>query len=244
MTLAGHEEQIVKTLTELGDVLTSQPSLDESLAKITELAAELVPGADHVGTSLAAGGPIQTKGSTDHVAQIVDEIQHELGEGPCVESIERDDVFWVDDLDRDGRWPRFAAVVQARTPVRSILAVVIPLGGTSIGALNLYADEINAFEKDDHAIAAIFATQAAVVLAATQQRIDDAAKIQNLRQALASRDLIGQAKGILMSRETCTDEEAFRMLSAASQKLNLKLREIAQLVVDDIKSEAKTADDS
>lgn len=239
MTLTRQEEQILNTLVELGDVLMSQPSLDDSLKKITELAVELVPGADHVGTSLAAGGPIQTKGSTDRIAHIVDEIQHELGEGPCVESIEQDDVFRVDDLDRDDRWPRFAAAVRERTPVRSILAVVIPLGGGSMGALNLYADKVGAFEDADHATAAIFAAQSALVLAATGQRIDDSAMIENLRNALQSRDVIGQAKGILMLREMCTHEEAFAMLSSASQKLNLKLREIAQLVVDDIESGAE-----
>jgi GAF domain-containing protein len=236
MTSIRQEEQIVSTLAELGGVLTSQSSLAGSLEKITELAAALVPGADHVGTSLADGGPIQTKGSTDRVAHLVDEIQHELGEGPCIESLEQDEVFRVDDLDRDERWPRFAAAVRERTPVRSILAVVIPLEGQAMGALNLYADEVNAFEDDDHAIAAIFATEAALVLAATRQRISDAAMIENLRNALQSRDVIGQAKGILMMRETCTDEEAFAMLSAASQKLNLKLKEIAQLVIDDIES--------
>lgn len=214
--------------------------LDAALGKITELAAKLVPGADHVGISLMGGGPIETKSSTDEIARTVDQIQHELGEGPCLESIEQDEIFQIDDIDQESRWLRFAAAVRTQTPVRSILAVVLDVGHTSIGALNLYADKVHAFDEDDHAIAAIFAAQAAVTLAATKQRADDAEMIENLREALGSRDVIGQAKGILMAREGCTDEEAFHMLVAASQRLNVKLREIARLVVDDVGSEGDT----
>jgi GAF domain-containing protein len=238
VTLTNQEEEILKSLAGLGDVLTSHRTLDGTLRSITELALELVRGADHAGISLAEGGPIETKGSTDTIAGTVDAIQHKLGEGPCLESIEQDDMFRVDNLHEDDRWPRFAAEVVAQTPVRSILAVVLDLGRTSIGALNLYADKAAAFEDDDQAVAAIFAAQAAVTLAATKQRVSDEERIENLRQALSTRDVIGQAKGILMARENCTDEMAFGMLSAASQRLNVKLREIAQLVVDDVGSDA------
>jgi GAF domain-containing protein len=238
MSLADRENDVLKSLGELGGILTAESTLAGGLKKITQLAAELVPGADHVGISLLEGGPVETMGSSDRIARTVDEIQHEAGEGPCLESIEQDDIFRVDDLERDERWKSFAAEVRAQTPVRSILAIVLCLGNSSIGALNLYGDKVKAFTNDDHGIAALFASQAAVVLAATKRREDDAVKIQNLRQALSSRDVIGQAKGILMARESCTDEEAFAMLSAASQKLNVKLREIAQLVIDDIESEA------
>jgi GAF domain-containing protein len=238
--MSPHEDEILTSLSELGDVLLSHQTLDDALSKITELAAELVPGADHVGISLMGGGSIETKSSTDEIARTVDEIQHELGEGPCLESIQQDEIFQIDDIDQEPRWQRFGAAVRAQTPVRSILAVVLDVGHTSIGALNLYAGKVHAFEEDDHAIAAIFAAQAAVTLAATKQRADDATTVENLRQALGSRDVIGQAKGILMAREGCTDEEAFRMLVAASQRLNVKLREIAQLVVDDAGGESET----
>ena len=238
MALTNQEREILKSLAGLGDVLTSQKTIDGTLLRITELAVELVPDADHAGISLIEGGPIETKGSTDTIAGTVDAVQHKLGEGPCLESIEQDEMFRVDDLYQDDRWPRFAAEVVTQTPVRSILAVVLDLGRTSIGALNLYADEAGAFEDDDEGVAAIFAAQAAVTLAATKQREGDAETIENLRQALSTRDVIGQAKGILMARENCTDEMAFGMLSAASQRLNVKLREIAQLVVDDVDSGA------
>jgi GAF domain-containing protein len=168
--MSPHEDEILTSLSELGDVLLSHQTLDDALSKITELAAELVPGADHVGISLMGGGSIETKSSTDEIARTVDEIQHELGEGPCLESIQQDEIFQIDDIDQEPRWQRFGAAVRAQTPVRSILAVVLDVGHTSIGALNLYAGKVHAFEEDDHAIAAIFAAQAAVTLAATRQR--------------------------------------------------------------------------
>jgi GAF domain-containing protein len=239
MSSETREQQILRGVRKLGAVVASEATTERALRRITELVSDLVPGADHVGISIAEGGPIETLGASDEIAHAVDRIQHELGEGPCLESLEQDEIFRVEDAESDQRWPRFSAEVRARTPVRSTLAVMLFFGNESIGALNLYGDKAHAFEPDDDPVAAILASQAAVVVGTMKRRAGDATKIENLHQALSTREVIGQAKGILMARENCTDEEAFAMLSAASQKLNVKLREIAQIVVDDTEADAK-----
>lgn len=98
-------------------------------------------------------------------------------------------------------------------------------GDRPIGALDLYADAPNSFHDKDRAAAALFAAHAAVAFAAARERIQ-------FQEALASRDVIGQAKGILMTQSHITADEAFDMLRRASQRLNRKLVSIAQDIVD------------
>jgi GAF domain-containing protein len=109
--------------------------------------------------------------------------------------------------------------------VASILSYRLFIEADTMGALNLYSRQKAAFDVEDRAVGSIFAAHAAVALSAARQQ-------EQLEQAIQTRDLIGQAKGILMARQHVSADEAFEMLRRGSQRLNLKLREVARQVAE------------
>jgi hypothetical protein len=128
-------------------------------------------------------------------------------------------VVLVDDLAADLRWPRFAARATA-CGVASVLSFQLSTTGDTIGTLNLYARAAHAFTDESVLVGAMLSAHAAVAMDAT-------VALDRLHRALAGRDVIGQAKGILMERYGLSDGQAFDLLIAASQHPNPKLHDIA-----------------
>ena len=120
--------------------------------------------------------------------------------------------------------PDFAQRAQEKTGVESILAVRLYASEDTLGALNLYSSERDAFDDQDIAVASVFAAHAAVALVTAKRE-------EQLEGKAASRDVIGMAKGIVMARQKVSDDEAFDILRRASQRMNVKLRELAERVV-------------
>jgi GAF domain-containing protein len=133
-------------------------------------------------------------------------------------------VFRIEDTGQDERWPRFSAAA-ARLGVRSMLCVPLWVDERGLGALSLYAAQAAAFSDLHERVATLLATFAALALAEAQ-------RAGQLHDALGSRDIIGQAKGILMERHGITADAAFGALSRISQAENVKLAEIARLLVE------------
>jgi hypothetical protein len=171
------------------------------------------------------------------VALEVDSVQYETGEGPCLDAITKEAIVFAEDLAEDPRWPIFGPRA-ATLGMRSLLSCRLSAQGT-LGALNLYAELPRAYGVIDRTTALIFATHAGIALGAAEA-LEDATvslnteihRVENLRGALASREVIGRAEGILIERERITTDQAFAVLRRASQHLNIKLREVAQYVVD------------
>jgi GAF domain-containing protein len=107
----------------------------------------------------------------------------------------------------------------------SLLAARLSIGGQTIGALNLYSSEVREYSTDDRDTAVIFATHAASTLVSVRER-------ENLKEAVAGRTVIGQAQGILMARFELDADRAFAVLRRFSQTANIKLRAVAELVVN------------
>jgi GAF domain-containing protein len=154
----------------------------------------------------------------------VDELQNRVGEGPCLDAIWREPMVRVDDMVTEHRWPHFVAEV-ADLGVGSMLCFRLFVGEDSLGALNLYAHTPCAFDADAEAVGLIFASHASVALVGAQQQ-------QRLRSAMDHRDLVGQAKGILMERYRLTADQAFAALVQVSSTSNRKLIDIAVELTD------------
>lgn len=196
----------------------------ETLQLIVDLAVATVPGCEHAGISFVHRRKISTPAASDAVALRVDAVQFEAGQGPCLDAIQEDRIFKTDDLSTETRWPLFAGRAHAETGVRSMLGLRLFARGRTMGALNLMSAQPRAFDDDSLSTAALFAALAAVALNAAQTE-------ETLQLALKSRDIIGQAMGILMERHGITDKEAFNRLSMASQSLNVRLKDVADQVV-------------
>ncbi|MDQ3785369.1 MAG: GAF and ANTAR domain-containing protein [Actinomycetota bacterium] len=224
--------ELSDALQELAGILVSEEDIDSTISRITRLAVACIDGADFCGVSLVMKGKeIKTVGATDEIAAEVDRVQYEVGEGPCLSSIADQATFKIDDISSDRQWPQFSAAAVDKG-VNSLLAFVMQISDQSLAALNLFARKPNAFSKEDVRIGAVFASHAAYTLANAQTHETDQQKTQQLEEALATRGVISNAVGILMAQEGVNRRDAFGILRNTSQTLNMKLRVIAEGIVD------------
>jgi GAF domain-containing protein len=202
-------------------------SVDEIQQIVVESAVGLIDGCDRAAIGMLDGDTFHSVASTDEVMRLIDDLQNDVGEGPCLEA-STDGIAQVDnDITVSSKWPRLAAIVVERTPVRAMLAVPLLDGGHRSGALNVFADSIDAFDDEAVGAAAILASFASVAIAGARhsERADQLAK------GLETNREIGAAVGILMATHRISQDDAFDMLSQASQRLNRKLRDIATGIV-------------
>lgn len=203
-----------------------EPDAEVSLAELTETALKAIPSADYAGITIAhAGGAVTSAGATHSYPVFLDELQQLHGEGPCLSAAWEQSVIQVRDLSADHRWPRYQGDAIARTNVRSIMCFQMFADRKTMGALNFYADRPDAFDDGAVEMGVIYATHAA--LAWRLLRRD-----QQYRSALASRDIIGQAKGMIMERFGIDAVRAFELLKRLSQNSNTPLAELARALVD------------
>lgn len=216
--------QLAETLAEVARALSDERDVDATLDRIAELAAKTVEGCDAAGISIVEGKRITSRSTTSDLPRTVDEIQSETQEGPCIDAIKEHDVFVTGALSEDSRWPNFAPRAREATGIESIASVRLFASEDTLGALNLYSRQREAFDEQALAVASLFAAHAAVALSSARREED-------LERKAASRDVIGMAKGIIMGQQNVSDEEAFDLLCRASQRMNVKLRELAGRMV-------------
>jgi GAF domain-containing protein len=201
-------------------------SLDETLQRIVDVARESVPGFDAVGIStIDKRGNVQTRAKSGDLVDTLDALQYGLGEGPCVDTLRGAHLVAASHIADDGRWPRYTPQA-VEAGLRSQLAVRLYLDheGT-MGGLNLYSTISDEVEQEAESIADLFADHAAIALHNADER-------ENLNQALESRKMIGQGVGIVMERYGLNEDRAFAFLVRASSTANIKVRDIAQELVD------------
>ncbi|WP_245784633.1 GAF and ANTAR domain-containing protein [Geodermatophilus amargosae] len=208
-------EQVARTLqAEHGDV-------SATLEAITAAAVHSVPGSDDCGITLVLDRRrVDSRAPTGALPREVDRLQERVGEGPCLDAVQTARTVRIDDISGEQRWPRFTGEAAA-LGVGSMLSFQLFVTGSGLGALNLYARAPHAFGEESESIGLVFASHASIALAGAQQE-------DRLRTAIASRDLIGQAKGILMERHRLTADQAFAVLVRASSHTNRKLADIAE----------------
>jgi GAF domain-containing protein len=225
---AGKAGDVRSGFDELARLLRDGRTPQETCAAIASAAVRVIGGCDHAGVAmLSPDGNFITVSSTGPVVDIADEIQREVGEGPCLEASAEEKLKHDPDLTHQPAWPAYAARLLEQTPVRASLACPLVLAGRRGGALNLFSERAHAFTEDDVTNAALLASFASVAVAAALER-EQAAQ---LRVALDTNRTIGAAIGILMATHRMSQEDAFRMLATASQRLNRKLRDLAADIV-------------
>lgn len=214
---------LARQFSDLARSLQAEPDLDETLQAIVTAAVADVPGADFAGITLVtAKGKITTPAATAELVEEIDRVQYDVRQGPCLTSFWEQATVRADNLRSEPRWPDFANRA-ADLGVLSMLAFQLYVQHEDMGALNLYSRQPNAFDSADENIGLLFASHAAIALVGAQHE-------HSLHAALVNRDIIGQAKGILMERYKIDAQAAFKLLLRASQDNNRKLHEIARAV--------------
>jgi GAF domain-containing protein len=220
-------EDLASALAGVATLLSTERDVLSLLQRVTELAVETIGPCEHADVMvLTRHADLTVPAASDWVGPRIVSMEAELQEGPCLEAARTSTVVRIDDHATEARFPRFTARCLAETPVRSSVGLPVTVGGRTFGAIDLYADRREAFADEDTAAGALFAVHAGIAIAGAAAR-------EEFTEALRSRDVIGQAKGILMEREGVSSDDAFDMLRRASQTLNTKLRDVAQGVVDE-----------
>ena len=217
-------EGLAGQLGQLARDLHAHTGVEETLDEIVRTALRLLPRAEWASISLVkARRQVESRAASGELPRIVDAIQNETRQGPCLDAAYREQIVRVPDLSRELRWPRFAHRAW-EAGARSMLSVQFFIENRDIGALNLYGAGVGVFEEECEQVAVLVATHAAIALA-------DAKQITWLTDALVNRDLIGQAKGVLMERYKLSTHQAFVLLTAAATTTNRKVTDIAEELV-------------
>jgi hypothetical protein len=231
---------LIVEFAELARRVQTVEDFDASLGRITATAVQAVGGCHAASVSLITkGGPV-TFAATDPLADLGDQIQYDEGEGPCLDAALQETWVSTPDLSVDPRWPRSAARLSRELGVGSMFSgrmTVDAERSKTLGGLNLYATAPHAFSAQDQMLAILLSSLGAVIL-------DAAKKQRDLRAAIASRQVIGEAIGILRAQSDLTSEQAFEMLSKASQRTNVKLRDLARQIAERPRNGVTAAVDS
>lgn len=220
---------LAEQFAELARSLAAQPSEEAAWKAIVQGALQSIDGTEDADITVMRGSNFRTVAPSSDRAARVDEIQYNLRSGPCVDAILEQAIFRTGDLAQDQRWPEFGSRAARQEGVNSVLAFRLFLeDDQTIGGLNLYSTQKDAFDESATVVGSVFATHAAIALATTQSRND----VQNLEVALKTNREIGIAIGILMSRFHVTHQQGFDLLRMASQHTHRKLHDLAAEVAE------------
>ena len=226
-------QAVAVSFAQIARAVGAAPTVARMLQRIVDLAVEVVDGCDEAGILLVSKGEIVTGAWSDDRVRAIEEMECRVGEGPCLDAIAQRPVFASADLrDHRAEWPTFTQNA-LDAGIQSMLAFRLFAADDTLGALDLYGNARGAFDETARALGTVFAAHAALALAGAQVHERDLVNIATLRQALDNRDVIGQAKGILMATRHVDSDAAFDLLRGASNALNAKLHVVAGRVVHD-----------
>lgn len=205
--------------------LLEHPEEPVTFERVAARAVALIPAADHASVTMRrARGRFETIAATSEQARTCDQIQYEIGDGPCLDAIVDEECYVIQDVESDPRWPEWGRRV-ANLGVRSMVGIQLAADSEPLGALNVYSEKPHAFDPENVDTALIFAAHAAGA-------VNAAHLVSGLQTAMHSRHLIGVAQGRLMERYGLSLEVSFEVLRRYSSHSNVKLREVAQMVVE------------
>ncbi|MGH2756303.1 MAG: ANTAR domain-containing protein [Actinomycetota bacterium] len=216
------------------ELLIGETTLDSILQLVSELAERTLPAADGVSVTLNKNGKLLTAAHSKEFAKKIDEMQYQHRDGPCVTAIRTGDEVHSFPFDFS-RWPNLQAVAEDNG-VGGVYSLPLKVHPDPLGALNVYSTQTTGPSDAQVHLARLFAKQSSILLANATAYADAQAHVDQLKEGLRSREVIGQAKGILMQRERCSADAAFDMLRQISMRTNIKLRDVAQRIVDSVET--------
>lgn len=219
-----YADALRRTMAELTEQVSSPTEIATTLHSVTATAVDLIAGVDYADILLVSGPDLfRSLAATSQLAIDLDGVQQQYREGPCLDAAVGDSVVVCHDLRTDRRWPRFAESAVA-AGVHSMLSFQLYTHNSRMGALNLFGRQSDVFSAEDEAVAAMLATHAAIALIAQDKELQ-------FRSALASRDIIGQAKGMIMERFNVDAVRAFEVHTRISQNSNTRIPDVAADII-------------
>ena len=223
-TGAAVRKDLTQTLADLARRLQRQTDPESVMQLIVSAVPGTIPGAEESTISLVHNRRrVLSAAFTSERARRFDELQQETQQGPCLDAMYQRQTVRVDDLAADPRWPKLARRATEELGVVSVLSFQLFVHANDLGSLNLLARRRNAFTDESERIGLLFASHAAIAVA-------DAQDLSHVATALNRRDVISQAKGILMERFKLTAPMAFALLAKTSQETNTRVYDVAEIL--------------
>lgn len=223
-------DRLREGLAALSHFFVGGATMDATLRRVSEIAERALPQTAMTGITLLVDGRPTTAVFTDGGAPEIDTAQYKTGLGPCLEAFRTAQPVIIESVDSDDRWIEFCRTA-GQHGIRSTMSLPLVVSDEGVGALNFYSRNPVAYGPSDVAVGTQFAAQAAIVLANARAYWDAQQLSQRLSEAMASRAVIEQAKGIVMAQSKVPPDAAFELLVRASQRENRKLRDIARDLV-------------
>jgi GAF domain-containing protein len=223
-------DEVTDALSGLREVLEREEALGRVLQRGVDLMTSAIPTAAMASVTVLRGELAETVACTSERVWAIDSDQYAAGEGPCLEAARTGEMVRASVEQARERWPGFAGSAQ-KAGVASYLSAPFILDDEFAGSLNLYSDKPDGFGDLDEALLRLYVTAVTAAIAHARRYAEVCSLADQLGQALESREMIGQAVGVLMATRGISAEEAFQELSRQSQNTNTKLREIAAWVV-------------
>jgi GAF domain-containing protein len=230
-------DEVTSALSDLAGVLDAEEDLGRGLQRSVDMLIQAVPAADMASVTVLRGDKGETVASSNEQVWAIDGDQHAAGEGPCLEAARTGQVVRTSVAEARRRWPRFARSARA-AGVQSYLCCPLMIDAEFAGSLNLYSEHPHGFADFDVALLRLYSTAACAAIANARRYAHARELAAHLRRALDSRAVIDQAIGALMARRGLTAGQAFGELSRQSQNTNVKLRDLATQLVEDLPRQA------
>jgi GAF domain-containing protein len=224
-------DELAAVHARLAGVLLTEQTVETALQLITSLAKDTLPGSLGSGVTLMrADGSPATSAATEPLVETLDQLQYQLGEGPCLTAWSCTAIVRSDDLAAEERWPTWSRRA-ADVGMRSVLSTPMEAGGATWGAVKVYSATADAYDERGEDLLRRFADQAAIFvsnvhLSQSAQRISD-----ELKATLRSRDVIAKATGIMMARRSMDSDRAYRQLLWLARRARMPLSELAERIV-------------
>jgi len=223
-------DELSGVFARMSGLLLSEDTVERALSLLSALAQETVTGSSGAGVSLIDERNRRSSGSTDDRVRQADDLQYQLGEGPCLTAAKTRELIRMDDLADDQRWPTWAAAV-AGLGLRAAMSAPLVAGNGSLGAIKLYAEQPRTFDAHSERVLTLFSAQAAI-LVANMQTAERARRLSaGMRTAIQGRDAVSMAKGVLMGRHAIDEDTAFSMLLARCEHDDIPLAEAARKTI-------------
>jgi GAF domain-containing protein len=217
-------------LSQMSGLLLSRETVDTALELVTTLAATATAGTLGAAVTVVDEHGKRSKAASNSAVEQADALQYELDEGPCLTAWRTRELVRIDDTTTDGRWPRWN---QAVSPlgVRSVLSAPLLVGEESIGAMKVYCERPMNYGPHDEQVMRLLAGQAAILLANSQSLAEARRLSRQLTDALASRDAIAQATGVLLAQGAAGRQDAFAILAATARESERPVEDVARALL-------------
>src|SRR3712207_644688 len=217
-------------LNQMAGRALSRETVDPALELVTPLPTPATAGTLGAAVTIVDEHGKRSRAASNAAVEQADALQYELDEGPCLTAWRTRQLVRIDDTTTDGRWPRWN---EAASPlgVRSVLSAPLLMGEESIGAMKVYCERPMNYGPHDEHVMRLLARQAAILLANTQSLQEARRLSRQLTEALASRDVVARATGVLLAQGAAGEQDAFAQLAAAARQAGLPVHDVARALL-------------